>query len=210
MTNLCQSYILKLISKQLILAMQKLFLTPAQTFLMDVVSWIFFHLSIGFLSTKIPHAWMNPNLRFFMSYAWEKNGEIYEKLFHVRAWKDLVPDGSRMYRGSFSIKHLPTNDPKFLIFWLKESIRAELCHWAMIVPGFLFFLWNDIFVGWLMVLYAILNNLVPIIMQRFNRPRMRRLIARRGKNSPAKNLAINPIPTTRPASMHPYQNYPLG
>ena len=202
MKNPWERYILKLISQQRVFTLQKIFLTPTQTFLMDVISWIFFHLSIGFLSTKIPHAWINPNLRFFMSYAWEKNGEIYETLFHVRSWKDLVPDGSRMYRGTFSIKHLLTSDPEYLIFWLNESIRAELCHWAMIVPAFFFFLWNDVLVSWLMVLYAILNNLVPIIMQRYNRPRMRRLIAQREKNPLARSLAMVPAPTTHSVSIH--------
>jgi glycosyl-4,4'-diaponeurosporenoate acyltransferase len=47
----------------------------------------------------------------------------------------------------------------------------------MIVPGFFFFLWNDVILGWLMVAYAFLNNLPFIIVQRFNRPRIRKLIA---------------------------------
>ncbi len=184
--------------------MQKIFLSPMQTFLMDVITWVVFHLSIGFLSSKIPHEWLNPNLRFFMSYAWEKEGKIYDQIFHVRAWKDLIPDGSRLYRGSFSVKHLPTNDPAYLIYWLKESVRSELCHWAMIVPGFFFFLWNGVFTGWLMILYAFLNNLAPIIMQRFNRPRMRRLIMQLLQKMQL-NRADLQLPKTDPVLTHSYQ-----
>jgi hypothetical protein len=53
----------------------------------------------------------------------------------------------------------------------------------------LFFLWNSIKGGWWMVAYAIANNLVPIILQRFNRPRMRKLIAQ----LEAQNQEINAL-----------------
>jgi glycosyl-4,4'-diaponeurosporenoate acyltransferase len=162
--------------------MQILFLKPLKTLIVDIFSWVVLHFSIGYLSTKIPYNWLNPNLRFFQSYSWEKDGKIYERLFHVRSWKHLIPDGSKMYQGAFSIKHLPTDDVAYLTHWLKESIRSEICHWMMIFPGFFFFLWNDIMGGWLMVAYAFLNNLVPIILQRFNRPRMRKLIVQLEKS----------------------------
>ena len=101
---------------------------------------------------------------------------IYEKLFKVRSWKHLIPNGSALYKGSFSIKNLPENSPVYLRRWLKESVRSEICHYLMIVPGFFFFLWNSVTVSWIMVGYAFLNNLVPIVLQRFNRPRMRKLL----------------------------------
>ncbi len=65
----------------------------------------------------------------------------------------------------------------YLESWLKESVRAEICHWAMIIPCFLFFLWNNFALGLGMVAYAFLNNMFPIIVQRYNRPRMRKLLA---------------------------------
>ena len=94
------------------------------------------------------------------------------------------PQWFELYRGAFSIQNLPTHDPAYLEWWLKESVRAEICHWTMIIPCFLFFLWNNIAIGWGMVAYALLNNSVPIILQRYNRPRMRKLLAQleRGKS----------------------------
>jgi glycosyl-4,4'-diaponeurosporenoate acyltransferase len=157
--------------------MQIFFFDPLETALLDILAWGMFHLSIGYGSSIIPVGRLNPNRRFFQTFAWEKGGEIYEKIFHVRSWKRFIPNGSALYRGAFSIKNLPTHDPLYLERWLKESVRAEVCHWVMILPGFLFFLWNSVSVGWLMVLYAVVNNLVPIILQRFNRPRMRRFLA---------------------------------
>jgi glycosyl-4,4'-diaponeurosporenoate acyltransferase len=155
---------------------QSISLTPTAMFLIDIIAWATIQLSLGYLSSRIPLEWLNPNHPFFQTLAWEKGGEIYQKLFRVRSWKHIIPNGSAVYRGAFSIKNLPSNDIAYLRRWLKESVRAEVCHWAMIVPGFFFFLWNSVALGWLNLAYAFLSNLVPIILQRFNRPRMRRLL----------------------------------
>ncbi len=157
--------------------MRILFLEPLQTLIFDVVAWVILHLGIGYGSTKIPLKWLNPDRRFFQAFAWEKNGRIYDQLFRVHSWKRFIPNGSALYRGAFSIKKLPIYDLAYLHRWLKESVRSEICHWIMILPGFFFFLWNDVVMGWVMVAYAFLNNLVPIIMQRYNRPRVRKLLA---------------------------------
>jgi glycosyl-4,4'-diaponeurosporenoate acyltransferase len=152
-------------------------LKPLQTVLLDVVAWVIFHLSIGYGSSRIPLKKLNPGKRFFHAYKWEQDGRIYEKLFKVRSWKHLIPNGSALYKNAFSIRRLSDSSPEYLQRWLKESVRSEICHWLMIPPGFLFFLWNNVLVGWLMVLYAFLNNLIPIVLQRYNRPRMRKLLA---------------------------------
>lgn len=157
--------------------MQIIFLEPLQTVLLNILAWLFFHLGIGYRSSKIPLKKLDPDRRFFHAYPWEQDGKIYEKLFKVRSWKHLIPNGSALYKGAFSIKNLSENSPEYLRRWLQESVRSEICHWLMIVPGFFFFLWNNVLVGWLMVLYAFLNNLVPIVLQRFNRPRMRKLLS---------------------------------
>lgn len=152
-------------------------LNTPQTILLDVIAWVIFHLGIGFSCSKIPLKWLNPDSKFFQTHKWEREGRIYQKLFHVRSWKHLIPNGSGLYKDGFSLKNLTTSDPKYLIRWLKETIRSEICHWLMVVPGFLFFLWNDVILGWVMVAYAFLNNLPVIFVQRFNRPRIRKLIA---------------------------------
>lgn len=163
---------------------QILFLSSIETIILNIIAWGMFHLSIGYLSAKIPLEWLNPDHWFFQTFVWERHGMIYDQLFHVRAWKRFIPNGSALYRGAFSIKNLPTNDPVYLSRWVTESVRSEVCHWIMIIPGFFFFLWNDVAVGWLMVVYAFLNNLIPVIMQRFNRPRMRKLITQLERKNP--------------------------
>lgn len=157
--------------------MRIIVLNPVRTILADITAWVIIHLTLGYLSSKIPLHRLNPGKWLFQTFAWEKGGELYESLFRVRSWKKYIPNGSGLYRGAFSIKNLPTYDLAYLERWLIESVRTEICHWLMIIPGFFFFLWNDIALTWINVAYAFLNNIVPIIVQRFNRPRIRRLLA---------------------------------
>lgn len=168
--------------------MQVFFLNPTQTILLDVFAWIVIQYMIGYISSKIPLDWLNPDLPLFQTFSWERGGEIYEKLFHVRAWKHLIPNGSAFYRDGFSIKNLPNNDPAYLERWLKETIRSEICHWLMILPCVFFFLWNNVALGWVMVAYALLSNLPLIFVQRYNRPRMRILLAQTEKSHGKKGV----------------------
>ncbi|HVP20844.1 MAG TPA: hypothetical protein VMS73_03180 [Anaerolineaceae bacterium] len=183
--------------------MQIFFLDPTQTILLDIIIWLVIQLTIGYCSSKIPLDWLNPDHWFFQTFGWEKDGEIYQKIFHVRSWKRFLPNGSGLYRGAFSIKNLPTNDPAYLERWLKESVRAEICHWAMIIPVFFFFLWNSVPMGWVNVAYAFLSNLVPIVVQRYNRPRMRKLLDRMENNKLKKGTTRVPyIPQTELSHTH--------
>jgi glycosyl-4,4'-diaponeurosporenoate acyltransferase len=174
--------------------MQIIFLEPLRAFVVDVIAWLVLHLSIGYLSSKIPMQWLNPDHWLFQTFKWEQGGKIYEFLFKVRSWKGLIPNGSALYKGAFSIKNIPTRDPAYLDRWLRESVRAEICHWMMVIPGFFFFLWNNVTMGWAMLIYAVANNFVPIVAQRFNRPRIRRFLAH-AREREARVAAVHPAVT---------------
>ena len=156
--------------------MRVIYLSAESTFILDLLVWLFFHLGISYFCSQLPLALFDPAKPLYLTYPWEKNGKIYEKLLRVRLWKEKVPEGGKLYPNTFSLKRLASLDLDYLEHWLKESCRAEFCHWLLMLPGLLFFLWNDVLVGWLMVLYAVVNNVFPIAMQRFNRPRIRRII----------------------------------
>jgi len=173
--------------------LQILFLDPVQTIILDIIAWTIIQLSIGYFSSRIPLDHLDPNQWFFQTFKWENDGKIYQKLFHIRSWKHLIPNGSALYRDGYSIKNLSSRDPEYLERWLKESVRSEICHWRMIIPCIFFFLWNSVTMGWIMVAYALISNLVPIILQRYNRPRIRRLLDQVEKKNPGKG-AIYVVP----------------
>ena len=98
----------------------------------------------------------------------------------------MIPSGAALYRGAYEIKHITEYSVENVRLWVKESCRSEFCHIVMILPGFLFFLWNSVEAGMWMVAYAFLNNLIPIVMQRYNRPRVNRLLAQLEEKSKQK------------------------
>ena len=71
-------------------------------------------------------------------------------------------------------------DPEYLRRFLSETCRAELSHWIAVVIGLNFFIWNPWYVGLIMLVYGLATNLPFILVQRYNRLRLRAVLARYG------------------------------
>jgi glycosyl-4,4'-diaponeurosporenoate acyltransferase len=157
--------------------MRLVFLSSEQTLVLDIIAWVIFQISIGFATSRIPVTAFDPQRKWYQSKNWEKGGEIYQKIFRVKDWKGIIPSGAALYKGAYEIKHMAAFTVQNVSTWIRESCRSEFCHWVMMIPGVFFFMWNSTTGGWLNLAYAVANNLVPIIMQRYNRPRVRKLLA---------------------------------
>lgn len=157
--------------------------------LLDAVAWGFFHLLISFCTVRIPIRWFIRHERLFRTFRFEQHGDLWQRLFRVKKWKQLIPDGTMFIRNGYNKKSLHGNDAASLDEFIVESRRAEWTHWISIVPAALFFLWNPIWASWLNVAYAILFNVPIIIAQRYNRPRLERLVTRK-QNKPQAGSSI--------------------
>ena len=71
----------------------------------------------------------------------------------------------------------------------KRKSTTELAHWAVIALAPLFFLWNPPWAGWVMVGYALLASAPFIVAQRYNRFRLRRLLAAAGSGGYSASLS---------------------
>ena len=146
---------------------------------LDAAAWTFFHLSISMAMERIPRSWFSKHAFLFRPSAFEQGGALWDRVFRVRQWKSLIPDGTVFIRSGYSKKALHGSTEEDLARFAAESQRAELTHWLSILPAFLFFLWNPVWAGWLNVTYALLFNMPIILAQRFNRPRLERLLTRK-------------------------------
>lgn len=107
-------------------------------------------------------------------FSWEKDGDIYEKLFHIRAWKDYIPSVS-----AFDKKNLSMNpDKAYLSKFILESVRAELCHVAAVLFGLLIYLITPDDTRRKIIIWIIAMNIPCIMIQRFNRPRLEKILFR--------------------------------
>lgn len=146
-----------------------------QLLLIDILAWFCFHMAISLLMLKVPDSYYQNTKRWFLSFNFERQGEIWDDLFNVRQWKDSLPDSSAFLKNAYNKKQLPSTRTQQLEKFIIETKRAEHTHWLSILPAPLFFLWNPVWAGWIMILYSLLANLPFILIQRYNRPRLERV-----------------------------------
>ncbi|MGI2329097.1 glycosyl-4,4'-diaponeurosporenoate acyltransferase [Planococcus sp. YIM B11945] len=144
--------------------------------LVDVAAWLFFHLLLSYGASLLPFHSFERRGRLFQSFRFERHGELWQQLFRIKAWKGKLPDGAMIFKSAYNKKALHGNDAASLAEFLVESRRAEFTHWVLLMPLPLFLLWNPPLAFWLNAAYAILFNLPFILAQRYNRPRLERLI----------------------------------
>jgi glycosyl-4,4'-diaponeurosporenoate acyltransferase len=148
--------------------------------LINIAAWLVFHLGTAWLATRVAVHRFDPAAPLYRPRRWERGGRFYERTLGIRAWKDRLPDGARLFRGGFSKRALAQpGDARYLELFVRETCRAELAHWVVFALAAPFFLWNPAWAGWAMVLYAIAANLPCIAAQRYNRLRLARLLSRR-------------------------------
>jgi glycosyl-4,4'-diaponeurosporenoate acyltransferase len=129
-------------------------------------------LGLAWVFTNLPIKLFNPGSEF----AWERSGAIYQSVFRVKSWLGYLPDGGGWFAGGFSKGKLRAKDRDYLLRFIRETWRGELCHWTALAFMPLFFLWNLFWADVVIIAYAIAANLPCIIAQRYNRIRLRILL----------------------------------
>ena len=133
---------------------------------------------LSFLAGKaLPREWFDCGRPLFRIREWERNGLIYERV-GIRRWKDKVPDMSRIIR-SMLPKRLSTGAPdENARLVLRETCVAEFIHIELILTGLgCLLIWPGAG-GAVVFLLWVLGNVPFIWIQRYNRPRLTRLLGR--------------------------------
>lgn len=163
--------------------MPPLDLPPLTTAVADVVAWIVFHSATGYAVHRLPLARLRRDVWILRQRAFERDGRWYERLA-IRRWKDKLPEGGAFFRGGMSKRHLPSATEGGLARFAAETRRAEWGHWSAMACAPLFALWNEPWVAALMVVYGVVVNAPFIAIQRYNRWRIGRILARASRSSP--------------------------
>ncbi len=120
--------------------------------------------------TRMPAAWFHPPS------LGKDRSHFYEHILGIKRWKDRLPDGADWFKGGFAKASLQHRDPQHLARFLRETWRGELCHWMVLALIPLFFLWNPVWADLVIVCYALAANLPCILVQRYNRQRLGRVL----------------------------------
>jgi len=153
------------------------------TVILDILAWLVIHLGVVALMIRVPGDRFHPEGPLYRPRAWERAGRLYERVFRIRSWKERVPDGAGLWRDrGFPKRRLARRDASYMKAFCVETCRAELTHWVIILFAPLFFFWNKTGVGWIMIGYALAENLPLIMVQRYNRLRFARVLEKRRKD----------------------------
>lgn len=129
-----------------------------------------------FLGEKLPRAMFDPDRFPYKSFRWENEGRIYEKL-GIQKWKTHIPDMSKYIRRTFAKQGNMMRDPEHLRKMVKETCSAELVHWILIFASPVFLILMEQY-GILSMVAYIIGNMLFVIIQRYNRPRVQKIIQR--------------------------------
>lgn len=149
------------------------------TILLCFVAWPVLQVAAALICLNIPDRFFSPAGFFFRSYRFERNGRIYDSIFRVSRWKHLLPDGGAVLKKrGFQKKRLMDFSVENLNRFLVESARGEMTHWLAIFLFWVFWFFTPPIVPWIMLAYALAVNIPCIVAQRYNRPRILKLLHR--------------------------------
>ncbi|MCY9697072.1 glycosyl-4,4'-diaponeurosporenoate acyltransferase CrtO family protein [Paenibacillus alginolyticus] len=150
---------------------------PMWTLLADITGWFLVHMGVSYLFFIMPDRWF---IRLTDGKLPNSHGLreeiIYERYLLIRTWKDKPPDGGGLFPGGFAKKKFAILDKAYVSKFIRETRRGEWTHFGSMLPAPLFFMWNEPLYGWMMMIYAIIANVPFILIQRYNRIRLQRIL----------------------------------
>lgn len=142
----------------------------------DVVAWGVISACVGYLAHRLPDHRLDHDTRLTRIRRFERDGRVYERRLRITRWKDRMPEAGALFPGGVSKRTVGRAD---LDRYLLETRRAELTHWWIMAAAPLFLLWNPWTIWLFMVAYALVANLPCLVIQRYNRARVLRILGRR-------------------------------
>lgn len=145
------------------------------TLFANVLAWAGFHAGSGYLVHRLPSARLQRDGWLLRPRRWECGGRAYERRWHIQRWKDHLPEAGAVFAGGVSKRRIGRDLRRFVA----ETRRAEYGHWLALAGSPAFALWNPPSGLVLMTVYGVAVNAPFIAVQRYNRQRAQRILARR-------------------------------
>jgi glycosyl-4,4'-diaponeurosporenoate acyltransferase len=145
--------------------------------LIDSAAWALWCVVVGFGAGFLPTRVLERDTWLTRPRAFERDGRCYER-WRIRRWKDRLPEAGAIF-GGVSKRRLPDDGRAGIDRFVVETRRAELVHWAILALTPWFVLWNPWPLALAMVVYGLVANVPCLVVQRYNRARIGRIVARR-------------------------------
>ncbi len=115
----------------------------------------------------------NPNKKIFQVPAYEQ--KFYEKI-KIEKWKKLIPDFGKLVHFKKKVDFSQAQNSDFYLRFIYENINASILHFfdILLTPIFFAFLHPQYYltIGLCGMLLIIVLNMMPVMLQRYLRPRL--------------------------------------
>jgi glycosyl-4,4'-diaponeurosporenoate acyltransferase len=153
------------------------------TVVVDVVLWAVISTATGYLAHRAPVSRFDHDGALTRLRGFEDGGRWYERHVAIKRWKGHLPEAGGLFRDGFSKRSLRSASVDQLERFVVETRRAEVTHWILVAAGPFFVLWNPWGLALVMVAYAVVANVPCLVIQRYNRARLLRVLERaRGRS----------------------------
>lgn len=142
---------------------------------LDVAVWGGWSALVGYWAHRRPAEAFARDSWLYRIRSFERGGRLYERI-GIKRWKDRLPEAGALFTGGFSKRSVRTRDRAVLERFVVETRRAEWTHWTIMAVLPVFLLWNWWWVELLMLVYAVAANGPCLVVQRYNRARLTRLL----------------------------------
>jgi glycosyl-4,4'-diaponeurosporenoate acyltransferase len=157
------------------------------------------HSATGYAVHRAPDRWFTADTWLTREREWEQRGHRYEQA-RIRRWKDRVPEAGALFAGGISKRQIPSAADGGMQRLAVETRRAEWGHWLAAAGSVPFVLWNPPALAAVMVVYGIAVNAPFIAIQRYNRLRVSRALARRASAASSARAGTRPPEGRSPAA----------
>ena len=148
------------------------------------------------LGRPVPKSWFSETRFPFRHH--EAENRLYARL-KVRRWQKKLPDMSRIAPNLMPPKNLSGDFRARLPLMIRETCVAELTHALLCVLGFFcLFLWKGVG-GLVFSLLCFAANFPYILIQRYNRPRLVRLLETMSREEPPARQEVGNDRTLYPS-----------
>lgn len=142
-------------------------------------TWFVVSAAVGKWASRLPAERLTRTGPITTLRRWEQNGYIWQRALRVARWKDRVPEAGGLFAGGYPKRRVRSRETSDLEHFRSETIRAERVHWLILASTPIHLLWCRPIVAAGMVAFGVLFTVPFIVIQRYNRGRLERLLARR-------------------------------
>lgn len=149
------------------------------TILDQILTIVKYIAAVGILAhvvgEALPRQWFHWERFPYRAWAWERGGKAYEVL-GIRRWKDRLPDKSKHTKRTFTKQMQGHQGRDSLVRFVQETCVAECVHWILIFLSLPLYPFVPTPLGLVVTVIYALSNLPFIFIQRYNRPRLIRIL----------------------------------